>query len=128
MQHSSARIPLSAIRNVLRKGKVAVWSPTRAVLMAKDIPWSWDVTADSLAAWLAKRIGAKRLLLVKQVAPPAAGTCARDLVARGIIDPAFVRFLPARGIEAAIAGPAEHKSVSAALARDIAIGRPISLR
>ncbi len=118
----------SAIRNVLSRGKVAVWSPTRAVLTAKDIPWSWDVTADSLAAWLAKRIRAKRLLLVKQVTPPAAGTCSRDLVARGIIDPAFVRFLPARGIEAAIAGPAEHKSVGAALDCDIAIGRPISLR
>src|SRR5215471_9451529 len=58
---------VSAIRRVLREGKVPVWSPTRMVLRANDVPCSWDVTADSLAVWLARRIGARRMLLVKHV-------------------------------------------------------------
>ena len=59
----------TAIRRVLLDGGVPVWAATRMVLGAKDIPWSWDVTSDSLAAWLAGRIGAKRVLLVKHVEP-----------------------------------------------------------
>ena len=43
----------TAIRRVLLDGGVPVWSATRMVLGAEDIPWSWDVTSDSLAAWLA---------------------------------------------------------------------------
>ena len=30
-----------------------------------DLPASWDVTSDSIAAWVARRAGADRLLLVK---------------------------------------------------------------
>ena len=33
-----------------------------------DIPWSWNVTSDSLAAWLAGELPASRLVLVKHEA------------------------------------------------------------
>jgi aspartokinase-like uncharacterized kinase len=33
-----------------------------------DLPASWDVTSDSIAAWVARRTGAERLILVKAVA------------------------------------------------------------
>ena len=70
-----------------------VWLPTRMVLEA-DIPASWEVTSDSLAAWLAAKLGARRLLLVKHVDAGAQAVRVQDLVARGIVDPAF-RALPA---------------------------------
>ena len=75
------------------------------VRAAKDIPWSWEVTSDSLAAWLAGRIGAQRVLLIKHVEPPAGRLRAAALVADEIIDPAFPRFLRASGAQAFIAGP-----------------------
>jgi aspartokinase-like uncharacterized kinase len=117
----------TAIRRVLRDGGVPVWSATRMVLDAKDIPWSWDVTSDSLAAWLAGRIGAKRVLLVKHVEPPAGRLRAEDLVARGIIDPAFPRFLGASGAEAFVAGPTEHAAAAVALRNGGLIGARIDL-
>jgi 5-(aminomethyl)-3-furanmethanol phosphate kinase len=32
-----------------------------------DLPASWQVTSDSIAAWVAVRVGARRLVLVKEV-------------------------------------------------------------
>src|SRR4029453_2505499 len=33
----------AAIRDVLREGRVPVWSPTAMLRDANDVPWSWDV-------------------------------------------------------------------------------------
>jgi dihydroneopterin aldolase len=118
----------TAIRRVLLDGGVPVWAATRMVLGAKDIPWSWDVTSDSLAAWLAGRIGAKRVLLVKHVEPSADLLRAEDLVARGIVDPAFPRFLGASGAEAFIAGTAEHAAAAVAMRDGGIVGARIDLR
>src|SRR5271165_1401385 len=52
-----------AIRRLISAQKIPVWAPTRMVLGSIDIPRSWDVTSDSLAAWLARRLRAQRLLL-----------------------------------------------------------------
>ena len=117
----------TAIRRVLLDGGVPVWSATRMVCAAKDIPWSWEVTSDSLAAWLAGRIGAKRVLLVKHVEPPAGPLRAHELVANGIVDQAFPRFLRASGAEGFIAGPAEYESVALAIRNGGGVGARIDL-
>jgi dihydroneopterin aldolase len=117
----------SAIGDIVAGGKVPVWSPTAMVLAAKDIPYSWQVTGDSLAAWLAGHIGAKRLLLVKHVELSSERVAVADLVARGIVDPAFPRFFDASGVEASIIGPAGHAAVAAALRSGAMIGRRIVL-
>jgi 5-(aminomethyl)-3-furanmethanol phosphate kinase len=115
----------AAIQDVLREGGVPVWSPTPMLRDANDVPWSWDVTSDSLAAWLAGRIGAKRVLLVKQVEPPPGRLRAADLVADGIIDPAFPRFLRASGAQAFIAGPAGHAAAATAVRNGATVGAAI---
>ena len=56
-----------AIRRDLDAGRVPVWMPARMTRLANDIAPSWDLTSDSLAAWLAGTIGARRLFLVKHV-------------------------------------------------------------
>ena len=85
----------TAMRRVLHEGGVPVWSASRMVRAAGDIPWSWDVTSDSLAAWLAGRIGAKRVLLVKHV-EPRAGPAARPSSRGGRDRRPGVPTLPAR--------------------------------
>jgi 5-(aminomethyl)-3-furanmethanol phosphate kinase len=112
----------AAIRRILRANGVPVWAPTRMALKAEEIPWSWDVTSDSLAAWLAGALGARRLLLVKAVDPPTGPLLIADLVARGLVDPAFPRFLEASGAEAYIAGPAEHATFAAAVEAGSMVG------
>jgi 5-(aminomethyl)-3-furanmethanol phosphate kinase len=117
----------AAIQDVLREGGVPVWSPTAMLREANDVPWSWDVTSDSLAAWLAGRIGAKRVLLIKQLEPPPGRLRAADLVADGIIDPAFPRFLNASGAQAFIAGPAGHAAAATAMRNGATVGAAIEL-
>jgi 5-(aminomethyl)-3-furanmethanol phosphate kinase len=115
---------LAAIRRALGERRVPVWSPTRMVLAAADVPCSWDVTADSLAAWLAGRLRAKQILLVKQRKPAGTSIAARDLVARGIVDPRFPAFLNASGAAASVAGPADY----AQAADPIRKGSPCGVR
>ena len=98
---------MAGIRRALRAGRVPVWSPTQMVLERADIPRSWEVTSDGLAAWLACRIGAQLLLLIKHVDPPPDPIRIEDLVARGVVDRSFASFLRKSGVEASIAGPAQ---------------------
>jgi dihydroneopterin aldolase len=116
---------IAAIRRLLSGGKVPVWGPTHMVLGRADIPSSWDVTSDSLAAWLARRLRARRLLLIKQIDPPADPIGADDLVRRGIVDRAFVSSLRTCGVEASIIGPAQHAAAARALGRGEVIGSRI---
>jgi aspartokinase-like uncharacterized kinase len=116
----------TTISSVLGDRKVAIWSPTREVLAARDIPHAWEVTSDSLAAWLARKMRAPRLLLVKSVAPSADACLADDLAARGVVDPAFPRFLAlCRETETSIAAADMHEAAGAAFARDASVGSRI---
>jgi 5-(aminomethyl)-3-furanmethanol phosphate kinase len=98
---------IAGIRRALRAGNVPVWSPTEMVLKRNDIPRSWEVTSDGLAAWLARRIGARRVLLIKHVDPPPGPIRIEDLIARGVVDRSFASFLRDGAVEASIVGPAQ---------------------
>ena len=117
---------IEELRRGLRDDKVPVWLPTRMTLAAAEVPASWDVTSDSLAAWLAGRLGARRLVLMKQIDPPR--DSADRLAAQGIVDQAFPGFLAASGVPALILGPADHMAVAATLCDDPQIGTPIVVR
>ena len=115
---------MAALRRALAADKVAVWLPARMAMTAADIPASWQVTSDSLAAWLAGRLGASRLLLLKQVELPRQPVAAGALAEQGVVDPAFPKFLKASGAAAFVLGPADHMAVPAALCHDLP-GTPI---
>lgn len=102
---------LDSIRRGLADGRVPVWLPTKMALDAGEIPQSWEVTSDSLAAWLAGKIGAERLLLIKRVDPACATMPAADLAARGVVDKAFANFLAASGVRAFMVGPKDHATM-----------------
>lgn len=114
----------TAIRRVLRASNVPVWLPTRMTLDRPEIPESWDVTSDSLAAWLAREIGAAGLLLVKSV-DVADGSRVADLAAAGVVDPQLPIFL-ARGVRACRAIAADrHREFTAALAQGCIAGTAV---
>jgi dihydroneopterin aldolase len=118
---------VAAIRKVLREGEVPVWSPAAMALRAAEIPASWEVTSDSLAAWLAGRLGAKRLLLVKHGDFSGSSVQAAELAARGIVDPAFPRFLAVSGAQASITASKAHAAVAAAVSNGSMPGVPVDL-
>ena len=82
----------SDLREVLVRGGVPIWLPTLMVNDDPDIEHSWDVTSDSLSAWLAGRLRAGHLLLVKSVSLTERPLALSDLARRGIIDAAFPRY------------------------------------
>jgi len=71
-----------------------VWAPSRDVLADSSIEASWDVTSDSIAAWLARRVKARGLLLVKSATPGTKDTRLTTLVSEGLVDRAFLRYGP----------------------------------
>jgi aspartokinase-like uncharacterized kinase len=118
---------VTAIHRALRDGRVAVWAPAAMVLPCNDIPASWDISSDSLAAWLAGRLGVKRLLLVKHGAAHEWPVSAADLAARDIVDVAFPRFLADSGAQAFIAPPERYAAAAAAIGDGGAPGARIDL-
>jgi aspartokinase-like uncharacterized kinase len=110
-----------------RAGRAAVWMPTRMVLADPAIAASWDITSDSLAAWLAGKLGAARLVLVKSVAVTNGATAA-DLARRGIVDPAFPAYLGRSGAEGWCIDDAGHRAMAAALKSRRGPGTPIAAK
>lgn len=103
-------------------GRAVVWLPLPEQLNAAGVPASWDITSDSLAAWLAGRLGARQLLLVKSVAsfapegaPQAQSIGCQALVREGLVDPAFPEYAEAAGCPVWLCGPDSHAGLSAAL-------------
>ncbi|OAI04745.1 uridylate kinase [Methylomonas methanica] len=70
---------------------VLIWSPQVEQLDKAEIVASWDITSDSLAAWLAGYIEADELIVVKS-APISEQASLPDLQRQGILDAAFQRF------------------------------------
>ncbi len=91
------------LRAALGRGLVAVWAPYALVSERTDVEESWRVTSDSLALWLAGRLGARACYLIKSIMRP--GPCAAsadDLARRQIVDEAFPAMLRAAGVPAAL--------------------------
>lgn len=77
---------------VLKKNHIPVWLPAEMALAADDIPASWDMTSDSLAAWFATNIGATNLLLVKSCDVPEGELNLERWAQQKIVDPLFPHF------------------------------------
>ncbi len=54
-------------RRELSPGRLNVLAPSAWLLRADPLPHSWDVTSDSIAAWVAHALRVRRLMLVKHV-------------------------------------------------------------
>jgi 5-(aminomethyl)-3-furanmethanol phosphate kinase len=118
---------VDAIRHHLVADRVPVWMPSAMVLRANDLPRSWHVTSDSLAAWLAGRIGADRLLLVKHVKFPSGRASVEDLVEMGIVDEAFAAHLKKSMVAAYILGPSDHNAAITGIRAGASAGIPVEL-
>jgi aspartokinase-like uncharacterized kinase len=103
------------IDKALDSGQVPVWMPTEMTLDRPEIPESWQVTSDSLAAWLAGALNADRLVLVKSAAPPPGPVTAAELSRLGLVDPAFPGFLSKSGAAAWCLGPDQAAVLAAGL-------------
>lgn len=78
----------SDIRRVLHKGQTALWLPFELQREQADAQTTWDVTSDSLALDLARRLNAERLVVVKSCHIEPKATLAQ-LSEEGVVDKRF---------------------------------------
>jgi aspartokinase-like uncharacterized kinase len=95
-----------AITAALDAGGIPVLAPYAWLRRADPLPHSWAVTSDSIAAWVAGEVGARRLVLIK---PPGA-LHNPD----GLVDAYFSDALPT-GVEAVTFGAEQHDALRAQL-------------
>lgn len=73
-----------------------VWLPSKMVMADSAIPQNWQVTSDSLSAWLANKLGAEQLVLVKSKSlityQKQTSTKLQTMVDDELIDSQFVNF------------------------------------
>ena len=68
--------------------KAIVWKPSAMVLADEALPKSWDLSSDSIAAWLAAKLNAQHLLIVKSIEMPYQPDLS-GLVADNVVDACF---------------------------------------
>jgi aspartokinase-like uncharacterized kinase len=81
-----------AIHDQLNRKKTVIWSPDIIELDNAGIEASWDITSDSLAAWLAKTLSATELILIKSAAIDV-DLSLHQLAEQHIVDKAFCAFV-----------------------------------
>ena len=77
---------LSSIFDSLTDNDLTLWRPYKMLFSESTLPASWDVTSDSLAAWLALKIEADSLTLVKSAALPESYSGWGELAQLGLVD------------------------------------------
>ncbi|MBG0797409.1 uridylate kinase [Methylocystis sp. L43] len=112
-----------AIAAAQARGRIALWRPSAMVAAADDIAPSWDVTSDSLAAWLAKKIGTCALTLIKSV-DVSDGASMTEIMRKGVVDPALPDYLD--GTPLFIAGPSSLPHAATLLADGVPPGAAIA--
>jgi 5-(aminomethyl)-3-furanmethanol phosphate kinase len=105
------------------RGRIALWRPASMVGAARDIAPGWDVTSDSLAAWLARRTRACALLMIKSV-DIGADSALDSLALAGIVDPAFPSYVG--GTPVFIVGPQALGAAATILAGGAPPGAPVA--
>jgi 5-(aminomethyl)-3-furanmethanol phosphate kinase len=73
--------------------RAIVWLPSKMVLADDSIPQNWGVTSDSIAAWLAEKLDAKHLILLKSDKPSGAELSLKSMTKNGLVDEAFSDFV-----------------------------------
>lgn len=92
--------------------RAIVWLPSKMVLADDTIPKNWEITSDSLSAWLANKLGAEQLILVKskplQAYQTHAPTRLQHLVDDELIDCQLVNYIHDQSYQTWIVNKADY--------------------
>jgi 5-(aminomethyl)-3-furanmethanol phosphate kinase len=114
-------------------GRVSVLLPSAMIFESDPLPHSWEVTSDTIAAWVAQQIGCPQLVLVKDV--DGLMTSGNELIEEmslemlaqhsGGVDEHFHRFLSQALLETWIINGTKPERLSELLTTGLAIGTKI---
>jgi aspartokinase-like uncharacterized kinase len=74
-----------------------VWLPSRMVMADEHIAKNWHVTSDSLSVWIANKMNAEHLIIVKSLALASSGSVVdvQTMIDAKVLDQAFSEFVVA---------------------------------
>lgn len=99
-----------AIHEVLKKMQVPVWMPYEMIVADPLILENWDVTSDSLGAWLTDKLDASALLLVKSVAMDEPQPNIEEMARRGWVDSCFPQLTSNARFQIRVFGRGEYEA------------------
>lgn len=112
-------------RGALERRRTPIWMPCAMALAAPELAQSWDITSDSLAAWLASRLAASHLVLVKSVSLNQTEVSTDWLQRNAIVDRAFAGFIRAGTFTTLLLGPSHHALLPRMLRGDVTCGTEV---
>lgn len=141
--NSSLVTKLLPASRLAKTGRIPILLPATLLRLADPLPHSWKVTSDTIAAWVARRSGSSRLILLKDVdglylswdSSKGAGnlipSCtAADLEPQlGGVDESFANFLASVQLETWVINGSEPRRLSELLTSGQTLGtyiRPVS--
>ena len=105
-----------ALHEAIDRGHMAVWAPYTLIADRADVEANWRLTSDSLALWLAGRLGARRCYLIKSISRKSASFSAAQLARDGVVDEAFPSMLAETGVATSLLGRGDQQALAACLA------------
>ena len=107
--------------------RAIVWMPSKMVCADETIPANWQVTSDSLAAWLASRLNAQQLILVKSQRPKLEQISLERLIRDGMVDEHFGDFSAGQNFRTWIVGKQDHMAFNDGISQEklAAAGLPV---
>ena len=95
MQGLNNKLPLinsvPELHQVDKSNYAVIWAPYNDLVNADDIEKDWQTTSDSLAVWLAGKLAAEHLCLVKSA--PVTGKLLSQLVDAEVVDNNFSKWV-----------------------------------
>lgn len=104
------------LREILQRGLAAVWAPSALIAARTDLEATWRLTSDSLALWLAGKLGASDCCVVKSATVPRGSLSADALMGDGVVDEAFSAMLAETAIRTTIFGQGDETVLGSYLA------------
>jgi aspartokinase-like uncharacterized kinase len=114
-----------ALREIVASGHVAVWAPYALIAGRADVEESWRLTSDSLAVWLAGKLGARRCYLIKSIVRRHVRYGAEGLARDGVVDESFPAMLAETGVTVALLGRGDQRALAASRAENAPAGAMI---
>jgi aspartokinase-like uncharacterized kinase len=89
-----------------------VWLPSKMVLADDTIPKNWQVTSDSLSAWLANKLGAQQLVLIKARSldkySKTSPVPVEELIEHDLVDSQFIDFTAGQNYQTWLLDKSDH--------------------
>ncbi len=108
--------------------KAVVWLPSSMVIADESIPTTWEITSDSLAAWLANKLNAQRLILVKSERPQLEQISLERLTKEGFVDEHFGDYIVGQNFSTWVMGKADFTVFSDGLSEEQLLATALPVR